>query len=73
MKSNPSKLPHEEAIRRFVQALKTDPHEEVIRRFVQALNTDPQRKPQQSKIYRQATEQQVSQDEAEELARWFEK
>ena len=49
------------------------PHEEVIRRFVQAINTDPQRKQQPSKIYRQATEQLVSQEEAEELARWFEK
>ena len=47
------------------------PHEEAIRRFIERINADSQPKQHQPKICRLTTDQLVTQEEAEELARWF--
>lgn len=48
-------------------------HDEAVRRFLERLNADSQPKQHQAKIWRRATDQLVTQEAAEELARWFKK
>jgi hypothetical protein len=47
------------------------PHEEAIRRFLERLKADPQPKQHQPEICRPTTDL-VTQEAAEDLARWFE-
>ncbi len=54
------------------------PHEEAIRRFLERINADSQPKqdlpkPDQPKICHLTTDELVTQEAAEELAHWFKK
>ena len=81
MNSNPPnrQLPHEEAIRRFLERLSTDlqPKQQVEPQPVQdeprPVQDEPQPKQDQTKSSRPTTDQLVTQEAAEEMARWFKK
>jgi hypothetical protein len=72
MNSNPPnrQLPHEEAIRRFLERLNTDLQPQQVE--PQPMQDEPPQKQDQPKSCRPTTDQLVTPEAADELARWFE-